>query len=354
MRGAHVDDALWHFVGADGQRLRPEAYPVNRVLKARRALPPTLLGVVSHGQPTGGGITPVDPSAPHTWVMVTGYPQVDETGQMSRVIALFVDITAQRKADELLVAKEAAEAASQAKSLFLSRVSHELRTPLNAINGFSELMLLDPQTAGATKDKVRHIFEAGRHLLVLINQIMDLSRIEAGALHTVLQPLDAWAVVHECVVLCGPMAQAHGVDLTESQAAVVEAEQMGVQVMADPTHVRQIAMNLLSNAIKYNRRGGLIRVGLDSHSAAESGVDFGRVGLCVQDTGIGLSDADLRDLFQPFNRLGASHGAIEGHGLGLSISRQLARAMGGDITVRSTPGEGSAFTLWLKRATPPG
>jgi signal transduction histidine kinase len=350
IQGAHLDDALWHFVRADGQRLQPEAHPVNRVLQARRALPPTLLGVVSQGRQRDGASPAVAAVAPHTWVMVTGYPQIDETGQVSRVIALFLDITAQRKADELLVAKEAAEAASQAKSLFLSRVSHELRTPLNAISGFSELMLLDPETPGATKDKVRHIFEAGRHLLALINQLMDLSRIEAGTLPTSLRPLEAWDVVRECVAICGPMAQAHGLDLAESSDDAAAAPV--VWAMADPTHVRQILMNLLSNAIKYNRPGGLIRVSLDRQPGP--GQSPGSVGLCVLDTGVGLSGADLHGLFQPFNRLSASHGTIEGHGLGLSISRQLARAMGGDITVRSAPGEGSAFTLWLRRATPPG
>jgi signal transduction histidine kinase len=144
------------------------------------------------------------------------------------------------------------------------------------------------------------------------------------------------------------MAQAHGLDLAESSDDAAAAPV--VWAMADPTHVRQILMNLLSNAIKYNRLGGLIRVGLDR----QPGPGPGSVGLCVLDTGVGLSEADVQGLFQPFNRLSASHGTIEGHGLGLSISRQLARAMGGDITVRSAPGEGSAFTLWLRRATPPG
>ncbi len=347
--GTDVANPQWYFVGSDGQRLAPEAYPVSRVLKARRALPPVMLGIVSEGRKSGPPDARGASALPHTWVMVTGYPQSDETGQMARVIALFVDITAQRKTDELLVAKEAAEAASQAKSLFLSRMSHELRTPLNAINGFSELMLLDPNAPDPMKDKVRHIFDAGRHLLVLINQIMDLSRIEAGALRTNLQPLDLWPVVRECVAICGPMAQAHGLELREAASGDPRAALPVAWAMADPTHVRQILMNLLSNAIKYNRRGGRVVVGPDMGGQHGPGT----VGVSVTDTGIGLSEADVRALFQPFNRLGASHGTIEGHGLGLSISRQLARAMGGDIAVHSVPAQGSTFTLWLSQANPP-
>jgi signal transduction histidine kinase len=349
MEGASASDPQWQFVDGYGQTVPSAFHPVRRVLQAGRAIPPVLLGVVPKTGRAGPPAEAVGPASPHTWVMVTAYPQFDESGPLVRVIALFVDFTAQRQADELRVAKESAEAASRAKSLFLSRVSHELRTPLNAINGFSELMLLDAQAPAPVKDKVRHIFDAGRHLLALINQMMDLSRLEAGTLRANSQRLDLWQVVRECVAICGPMAQAHGVALGEATARD-EAGPQAVWVLADATQVRQILINLLSNAIKYNKPGGRVQVGPDTdpHHGPRG------IGLAVTDTGIGLSAADLPGLFQPFNRLGAGLGAIEGHGLGLAISRELARAMGGDITVRSNLGEGSVFTLWLPPAGPTG
>jgi signal transduction histidine kinase len=349
MEGANANDPHWTFVDGEGRPLAASLHPVQRVLRARQALPPVMLGVVGRAGRAGADAEAAGPASPHTWVMVTAYPQFDETGQLARVIALFVDFTAQRQADEMRVAKESAEAASRAKSLFLSRVSHELRTPLNAINGFSELMLLDPQAPPPVKDKVRHIFDAGRHLLALINQMMDLSRLEAGTLRASSRPLDLWQVVRECVAICGPMAQAHGVALSEAPAGPASPP-LAVWVLADATQVRQIMINLLSNAIKYNKPGGEIQVGPDD-GPRRGPRD---VGFTVTDTGIGLSAADLPGLFQPFNRLSAGLGAIEGHGLGLAISRELARAMGGDITVRSAPGEGSAFTLWLPLAAPTG
>jgi signal transduction histidine kinase len=349
MEGASARGPQWQFVDGDGRHLPPASHPVRRVLQVGQAIPPVLLGVVAKAGRAGPPAEAVEPASPHTWVMVTAYPQFDEAGQLVRVVSLFVDFTAQRQADELRVAKESAETASRDKSIFLSRVSHELRTPLNAINGFSELMLLDPRAPVPVKDKVRHIFDAGRHLLALINQMMDLSRLEAGTLRATSQRLDLWQVVRECMAICGPKAQAHGVALSEATAGDVAGPQ-AVWVLADATQVRQILINLLSNAIKYNKPGGRVQVGLDTdpHPGPRG------IGLAVSDTGIGLSAADLKGLFQPFNRLGAGLGAVQGQGLGLAISRELARAMGGDITVRSTLGEGSVFTLWLPPAGPPG
>ena len=334
MQGRLALDHAWHFVDAQGERLPLAAYPVSRVLHSRQPLPPTLLGIVS--DPSSAA--PVADPVAHTWVMVTGYPQFQSPGVLQRAIVVFVDVTAQRQAEAMRVAKDSAEAASKAKSLFLSRVSHELRTPLNAINGFSELMLLDPQVPPASKDKLRHVLNAGRHLLLLINQMLDLTRAESAGPPAVLQPVDLWPLLADCVALCSPLAEARGVVLDLGLAPAEPPWALG-----EPTPLRQTLINLLSNAIKYNRPQGLVQI--RCVSAAD-----GAVLLQVRDTGPGLNAAQQAALFQPFNRLGAEHSGVEGHGLGQSIARMLAQSMGGDITVQSAPGEGATFSLRLLRA----
>ncbi len=341
MQGRLALDRAWFFVDDQGQRLPLAAYPVSRLLHSRQALPPTLLGIVtdlSGDLPSATAST--EPQA-HTWVMVTGFLQFQGPGALQRAIVVFVDVTVQRQAEALRVAKESAEAASKAKSLFLSRVSHELRTPLNAINGFSELMLMDPQMPPASKDKLRHVLNAGRHLLLLINQMLDLTRVESTAPAAVLQPVDLWPLLADCVALCSPLAEARGVVLDLGPAPAMPPWALG-----DPLPLRQALINLLSNAIKYNRPQGLVQI------RCVPGAD-GAVVLQVRDTGPGLSEAQQAALFQPFNRLGAEHSGVEGHGLGLSIARMLAQAMGGDITVESAPGAGATFSLRLPSAAPP-
>ncbi len=331
LQGRTALDHVWYFVDAQEQRLPPAAYPVSRLLQTRQPLPPTLFGIVSEapGAPV--------PARAHTWVMVTGYPQFDSPGQLQRAIVVFVDVTAQRQAEALRMAKESAEAASKAKSVFLSRVSHELRTPLNAINGFSELVLMDAQVPDASKDKLRHVLNAGRHLLSLINQVLDLSQAETTGPPAALQALALWPLLEECVALCGPLAQARGVvlDLPPAPAAPP-------WVLGEQTALRQVLINLLSNAIKYNRDHGLVQI------RCETAADGTGLLLHIRDTGPGLSAAQQAALFQPFNRLGAEYGAVEGHGLGLSIARMLAQSLGGDITVQSDAGQGATFSLQLQ------
>jgi signal transduction histidine kinase len=338
LHGRAALDHGWHLVDAQGRRLAPQAYPVRRLLQTRQPLQPTLLGIVSEAgdAPAGGE------RAPHTWAMVTGYPQFDNPGELQRVIVVFVDVTAQREAEALRLAKESAEAASKAKSVFLSRVSHELRTPLNAINGFSELVLMDEQVPPASKDKLRHVLNAGQHLLALINQVLDLTRVESAEPAAALQPVALWPLLQECVALCGPLAQARGVVL-----ALPPPPPEPSWVLGALTPLRQVLINLLSNAIKYNRPDGLVDIRC---TLADDG---GTLQLHIRDTGPGLSAAQQAALFQPFNRLGAEFSTVEGHGLGLSIARTLAQSLGGDITLHSVPGQGATFTLQLQRCTPP-
>ncbi|GCL62961.1 sensor histidine kinase [Pseudaquabacterium pictum] len=335
MAGRTVADPAWCFVDAQGQRLPPPAYPVSRLLRSREPLPPLLLGIAAD---LGADMPP----QAHTWVMVTGYPQFDAGGQLQRVIVAFVDVTVEREAEALRQAKESAEAASAAKSAFLSRVSHELRTPLNAINGFSELVLMDPQVPPASKDKVQHVLHAGQHLLSLINQVLDLTQVEAGH-RPALQPVALWPLLADCVALCEPLAQARGVALS-----LPLPPQPAPWVLAEPTPLRQVLINLLSNAIKYNRPGGRVQVQLVPADGS------GRLALQVQDTGPGLTALQQAALFQPFNRLGAEFSGVEGHGLGLSIARMLAQALRGDITVHSVVGDGATFTLHLQQVPAAG
>jgi PAS domain S-box-containing protein len=263
----------------------------------------------------------------------------DAQGRIVRVVAVLEDITEHLRLERSERALQRAEAASRAKSEFLSRMSHELRTPLNAMIGFAQLMGLDraPGLAPHQREWAQQILRAGWHLLEMINETLDLSRIESGAVRLDLAPLELAPLVTACQAMVQALAAQHGVTLTlalDRDAAVA---------VGDATRVKQVVTNLLSNAIKYNRRGGSVAV------STRLGTD-GRVELAVTDTGLGMTEAQLAGLFQPYNRLGREASGIEGTGIGLVISRGLAGLMGGTLEVRSTADEGSTFTLRLPAA----
>jgi signal transduction histidine kinase/ActR/RegA family two-component response regulator len=248
--------------------------------------------------------------------------------------------TAQLEASnrELAAASEAAQRANRAKSEFLSSMSHELRTPLNAIIGFGQLLSAD---TGAPPERLKlfteHIVGAGRHLLTLINEILNLAQIEAGRVSLSLEPVPTAEVLGECRSMIEPLATRRGIAL-DFPAAAHDA------VMADRTRLKQVLLNLLSNAVKYNRDGGQVAV-----SCRRSGAML-RIG--VRDTGAGLHPEQLRQLFQPFNRLGQEGGTQEGTGIGLVVTKRLVELMGGSIGVDSTPGQGSEFWVELPLAAP--
>ena len=233
-----------------------------------------------------------------------------------------------------------AEAANRAKNEFLSRMSHELRTPLNAVLGFAQLMGLD-QVAPLSADQQRRlalIRQSGEHLLAMIDDLLDLTSIEAGRLPLALEPVLLRPLVDDALAMVQAAAQRHDLHLECTGDA-------GVQAWADRKRLRQVLINLLSNAIKYNRAGGSVRVHLDRMA--------GQAVLAVHDTGPGLSAAERDQLFEPFNRLRHAQGPVEGSGIGLAVTHSLVRLMGGQIEVQSLPGQGSCFSVQLPLPPPP-
>ncbi|OZB31325.1 MAG: histidine kinase, partial [Pseudomonas sp. 34-62-33] len=246
------------------------------------------------------------------------------------------DITDRRNAEAALrTAREEAENASRAKSEFLSRMSHELRTPLNSILGFAQLLEMDPGTP-AQQAQVRHILRAGRHLLGLINEVLDIARIESGRLALSPEPLALRPLLQEVSLLLSPQA-----DSADIRLHLPDDLAPALCVLADRQRLVQVLLNLLSNAIKYNHPGGYVDVQVEA--------DANTVTLSVIDNGPGIAAEDLGRLFTPFERLGAAS-EVEGTGLGLALSKSLLEQMDGSLSVRSTPGEGCTFSLTLPRA----
>ncbi len=243
---------------------------------------------------------------------------------------------------ELQLAVEAAERASQAKSEFLSRMSHELRTPLNAILGFAQLLLLARARLGDNElQKVRQIESAGWHLLGLINDVLDLARIEAGSMSTSAEPVELGALVAETLPMVQTLAAERDIVLVAPAGAAG-----GAWVLADRRRLKQVLANLLSNAVKYNRRGGQVEIDVTPAHG-------GRRAFVVSDTGRGFTGSQLDQLYQPFTRFTRDSDAIEGTGIGLVITKRLVELMGGRITVDSTAGVGSAFRVELPAAEAP-
>ena len=270
------------------------------------------------------------------WITSHSVPLHDAQGSEVRRLGVSWDSTDTHQAEQALRERELAVAESRAKSTFMSRISHELRTPLNAMLGFTQLLREAGDTIDAAKRArwLSHVEDAGRHLLAMIDDVLELSRSEVGELRVVLQPVHWASLVEATLPLVAASAQDRQVQLLFGP--------LDLHVLGDPVRLRQVLLNLLSNAIKYNRPGGQVRVQAERDGA--------RVVLRVTDTGVGIDEAALQHAFEPFNRLGAEASSVEGTGIGLAIVKVLVERMGGRVGVRSVLGEGSEFEVGLPAA----
>ncbi|MDQ2918484.1 MAG: ATP-binding protein, partial [Verrucomicrobiota bacterium] len=268
------------------------------------------------------------------WVSRTACLMRDSEGNPNHFLLMVEDISERKRSEaELREAKEDADRANHAKSEFLSRMSHELRTPLNAVLGFGQL--LERQNPTETqRTRIRYIISAGRHLLNLINEVLDISRIEAGNLQLSLEPVAVSEVLHETLDLMRPLAADREIELT-----IATQLDSGCYVSADRQRLKQVLLNLMTNAVKYTPPGGKVKV-FDEFNE-------GRIRLLITDTGAGIPVEKLSRLFTPFDRLGAEHSGVEGTGLGLALCQRLTHAMGGTVGVKSSAGNGSTFWVEL-------
>ncbi len=275
----------------------------------------------------------------YRWVLSRGRVVArDEQGAPLRAIGTLTDLTDRRQTETMRLERDLAAHASRAKSEFLGRMSHELRTPLNAVLGFAQLIAhqADSSNAEETRRHASQIEQAGWHLLHLINDVLDLSRLDNGQLGIKLAPVALAPLLQTAFDQAGALALQCGVQL------ILEPAPQDIRVMADAQRLEQVLRTLLDNAIKYNRRGGWVRI-----------VTHAEVPLCklsVSDTGIGIPSAQLAHLFEPFNRLGRANMGIDGVGIGLVLARSLLAAMNGVLSVYSTEGQGSTFELQLPLA----
>lgn len=272
------------------------------------------------------------------WASVVITAQFDATGALRGFSKITRDITDRRAAEIALgTAREEAERASRAKSEFLSRMSHELRTPLYAILGFAQL--LDMDAPSSQKAQIGHILRAGQHLLTLINEVLDIAKIEAGRLPLNIESIPLAITLHEALTLVSPMASDAGIQLKPVPALAAD-----LGIVADRQRLTQVLLNLLSNAIKYNRPQGQVSIEVE--------VEPPHLRVSVCDTGNGIALDSQGQLFKPFERLGADPN-VEGSGLGLALSKSLLEMMQGSLNVQSQVGSGSRFTLALPYARLP-
>lgn len=275
----------------------------------------------------------------YRWVRTRAHANYDELGQLVVVSGTNIDITEIKLAQERMqLARDQAESANQSKSKFLSGMSQELRAPMNSILGYAQLFEFDANLTQRQRKNIREIRKAGEHLLQLIDDVLDLSKIESGNVNLTIESILVSEVVQDCVALSRPQAHQSGVtiniEVDDSEPLVADC---------DKVRLKQILLNLISNSIKYNRKSGWVSVKVFVHDERE---------LCisVEDNGYGITSEKIKELFQPFNRLGAEKTAIEGSGVGLVITKSLVEMMGGDISVYSQKDVGSCFEIHLQRS----
>ena len=274
------------------------------------------------------------------WIRSRRSPVLDADGNLVRAAGTTEDITERKTAEAAArSARIEAERANAAKNEFLSRMSHELRTPLNAILGFAQLLEMDDLSA-TQLESVGYILRGGRHLLAMINDVLDITGIEADKLEMSVEPVHVGTVISDALSLTQPLARGLSIPI------VFDATQPGADryVRADQRRIRQVLINLLSNAVKYNKPGGNVTIRCSADDAS--------VRIAVEDTGQGIGAANMARLFTPFDRLGQQASTIEGSGIGLALSQRLVGTMAGRLEAESTQGVGSTFTIVMPSAVP--
>lgn len=314
----------------DGAPLSHEACPMAIALREDRQI-------------LGAEAVAERPDGSRVWFTAHPTPLHDASGKLIGGINMMIDVTERKRLDKVLLennielkkAKNQADKANLAKSDFLSNMSHELRTPLSAILGFAQLLASSktPPTP-AQKRSIDQILQAGWYLLELINEILDLTLIESGKLSFSIEQVSLSSLLTECHAIIEPQAIKRNITLS------FPTPEKSVWVKADHTRLKQVLINLLSNAVKYNRVSGNVNVTFNEEKP-------GRIKLYVQDTGEGLTEEKIAQLFQPFNRLGKENSAVEGTGIGLVMTKRLVELMGGEIEVQSKVGEGTVFSIEL-------
>ncbi len=286
------------------------------------------------------------------WIRATSSPVAAGVGEPRRSAAVITDITDSRQAEAALALAQKAEAASAAKNEFLGRMSHELRTPMNAILGFAQLIELDA-SPGPQQEAVQHILRGGRHLISLIDDVLDIANIEGDRLELDLEPVLLSEVLRETTALMSPLAASAKVQVELINTADADGE---LRVFADARRLRQVLLNLLSNAIKYSHPGGRVEIRCELTEASPDSDPTKEyaphVDVVVTDTGLGIRAEHLPRLFTPFDRLGVQAHGIDGTGVGLALSRRLMAMMGGGLRATSQYGVGSSFTASLALSQP--